>query len=115
MSAIRTNLLFLRTCGTALTIIGIGALVLGAKSLRAQGSPGAGADSCGPASVTPPTGSAAAQFPIFPPGEYPVKLPAMSLLGAPNNLPIRIAAGVDWGQLPEGQEMGIDSERQHRS
>lgn len=105
MSADRRNLLF-RGCSATLTIIGVSVLVLGAKSLRAQGSPGPGADSCGPASVAPPTGSAAAQFPIFPQGQYPVKLPAMSLLGAPNDLPNPYDPGVDWGQLPEGRKWG---------
>ena len=44
--------------------------------------------------------------PIFPPGQYPVKLPAVSLLGARNDLPNPYQAGVDWGQLPEGRKWG---------
>ena len=44
--------------------------------------------------------------PIFPAGQYPVQLPAKSLLGAPNDLPNPFQAGVDWGQLPAGRKWG---------
>ena len=91
---------FLRSSAVALTIFGIGALVIGADSLQAQ-APGPGANTCGRPPAVAPTGRAAE--PIFPPGEYPVKLPAVSLLGARNDLPNPYSAGVDWGQLPEGR------------
>jgi DNA-binding beta-propeller fold protein YncE len=44
--------------------------------------------------------------PIFPPGQYPVHLPAQSLLGARNDLPNPFQPGVDWGQLPPGRKWG---------
>jgi sugar lactone lactonase YvrE len=91
---------FLRSSAVALTIFGIGALVIGADSLQAQ-APGPGAESCGRAPAVAPTGRAAE--PTFPPGEYPVKLPAVSMLGARNDLPNAYSAGVDWGQLPQGR------------
>src|SRR5262249_41185385 len=89
-----------------LAAVAAGVLFLGASRAMAQGSPGPGADACGPVSAAPPTGTAAAEFPIFPQGQYPVKLPAMSLLGAPNDLPNSYNPGVDWGQLPAGRKWG---------
>ena len=93
-----------RSSTATLAIVGVGALVIGVQSLKAQGSPGPGADACGPASVNPTPGRGG--DPIFPPGQYPVKLPAMSLLGAPNNLPNPYGTGADWGQLPSGRVWG---------
>ena len=62
--------------------------------------------SCGvPAAPSPPTGRGQPP-PIFPPGQYPVSLPPMSLLGAPNDLPNPYQPGVDWGQLPPGRKWG---------
>ncbi len=93
----------LRQSGTAaLTIFGV--LLLGAQDLTAQGSPGPGANACAPAASGANAGPSG--DPIFPPGEYPVKLPAKSLLGAPNNLPNPYHAGVDWGLLPPGRVWG---------
>jgi DNA-binding beta-propeller fold protein YncE len=72
-----------------------------------RSSAGPLADSCGV-----PSGPAAAgrggkpAQPIFPDGQYPVKLPAKSLLGAPNTLPNPYRAGVHWGQLPAGRMWG---------
>jgi DNA-binding beta-propeller fold protein YncE len=94
------------------------AIVSAGASLYAQAGGGAAtpsrvsssgplANSCGvPAS--PPAAQAGGRGaqPIFPPGQYPVKLPAKSLLGAPNDLPSSYQAGVDWGQLPEGRRWG---------
>ena len=67
-----------------------------AAALNAQtGSPGPLASSCG---VTPPPASAGPSrggrgLPVFPPGEYPVQLPAVSLLGARNDLPNPYSSG----------------------
>jgi hypothetical protein len=78
----------------------------GAAPVRAS-SAGAQATSCenppGPAAAAEP---ARAAEPIFPPGRYPVQLPAKSLLGAPNDLPNPFQPGVDWGQLPAGRKWG---------
>ena len=52
----------------------------------------------------PPTGRGSE--PIFPPGQYPVKLPAKSLLGAPNDLPNPYQSGIEFGQLPPGRKWG---------
>jgi len=71
---------------------------LTATALHAQtGSPGPLAASCG----LPPNTKLQ-----FPAGQYPVKLPAVSLLGAHNDLPNPFQPGVDWGQLPEGRKWG---------
>src|SRR4051812_44717782 len=78
----------------------------------AASSAGPQATSCGnPTGAGRGGGGAAADAgrdaqPIFPPGQYPVQLPAKSLLGAPNDLPNPFAAGVDWGQLPAGRKWG---------
>ena len=71
------------------------------------GSQGPLADSCG----VPPQGAGnpaqgARGTPVFPAGQYPVKLPAVSLLGAHNDLPDPFQVGVHWGQLPEGRKWG---------
>src|ERR1700686_5178195 len=91
-----------------LAIVAIGALVLAAVRLSADsGSPGPLAQSCG---VPPAAASGQAggnrELPVFPPGQYPVKLPPVSLLGAHNDLPNPYRAGVSWGQLPEGRKWG---------
>ncbi len=44
--------------------------------------------------------------PVFPAGQYPVQLPAVSMLGARNDLPNPYKDGVDWGQLPAGRKWG---------
>ena len=70
------------------------------------GSPGPHADSCG---LNDPAGRTVVEQPtleIYRPGEYPVRLPAMSLLGAPNELPNPYEAGVHWGELPNGRQWG---------
>src|SRR2546429_2750759 len=43
---------------------------------------------------------------IFPAGQYPVSLPATSLLGARNDLPNPYQPAVDFGQLPAGRKWG---------
>lgn len=71
----------------------------------ATSSAGANAYSCGVPSTPPPTGGDVKQA-MFPDGQYPVKLPAVSPLGARNDLPNPYAPGVDWGQLPPGRKWG---------
>ena len=62
------------------------------------GSPGPLADSCGNPSATD---LPEPQTPIFE-GGYPIELPAVSLLGARNDLPNPYEAGLHWGSLPDG-------------
>jgi len=70
------------------------------------GSPaGPLAYSCG-VPATPLEPGASPQQAIFPAGQYPVSLPAMSLLGARNDLPNPFQPGVDFGQLPAGRKWG---------
>jgi DNA-binding beta-propeller fold protein YncE len=94
-------------CACALGIVGLNAQSRGTMPVPST-SAGPQATSCGN-----PIGAGAAApaagrggEPIFPPGQYPVQLPAKSLLGAPNDLPNPFMAGVDWGQLPEGRKWG---------
>ena len=76
-----------------------------AQTTNNSGSPGALADSCGvPAQA--PSSSGARGTPVFPPGQYPVKLPAVSLLGGRNDLPNPFRAGAHWGQLLDGRKWG---------
>jgi hypothetical protein len=75
-------------------------------STPAAGSPaGSAAYTCGNPTNSPQTSGRGAQ-PIFSPGQFPVSLPAISLLGARNDLPDPYEAGVDWGQLPAGRKWG---------
>src|SRR5215831_13128353 len=89
----------------ALMIIGSGLMVQGE-----DGSPGPLAQSCGVPSA--PASAAAGKTggregpPTFPPGQYPIKLPFVSMLGARNDLPNPYRPGVSWGQLPEGRKWG---------
>src|SRR6476619_1446342 len=69
-----------------------------------ESSAGAQATSCG-VPTTPPLAGRGAQ-PTFPPGQYPVTLPAVSHLGARNDLPNPYQAGVDFGQLPASRKWG---------
>jgi DNA-binding beta-propeller fold protein YncE len=86
-----------------LTTGALGALVALAGGLSAgSGSPGPLAQTCGVPSA-PATGRGTPQFPT---DQYPVKLPAVSLLGAHNDLPDPYLPGVSWGQLPEGRKWG---------
>jgi hypothetical protein len=96
-----------------LASVGLAMLVGGAGRLNAQaqsGSPGPLADSCGvpPAASSAPSGapSGGVRLPIFPPGQYPVKLPSVSLLGARNDLPNPYRPAVSWGQLPGARKWG---------
>ncbi len=71
-----------------------------------SGSPaGPVAYSCGVPAAPPATGRGQPQ-PVFPAGQYPVQLPAVSMLGARNDLPNPYQAGVDFGQLPAGRKWG---------
>src|SRR5689334_21033446 len=66
---------------------------------------GPAAYSCG-VPATPLEAGATPQQAIFPAGQYPVTLPAASLLGARNDLPNPYQPGVDFGQLPAGRKWG---------
>jgi hypothetical protein len=98
-------------CLVSLAAVAAVVLLSGAAKLRGDtGSPGPLAQSCGVPSVTAAAAAGRAGagrgLPVFPPGEYPVKLPAVSLLGARNDLPDPYRSGVSWGQLPEGRKWG---------
>jgi len=80
------------------------ALVTVSAFQSSESSAGAQANSCGVPTTPPPTGRGAQ--PTFPPGQYPVSLPAVSHLGARNDLPTPYQAGVDFGQLPAGRKWG---------
>jgi hypothetical protein len=70
-------------------------------------SAGALANSCGVPTTPPPdTAGGRGQLPIFPAGQFPVTLPAVSLLGARNDLPNPYQPGVDWGELPADRKWG---------
>jgi DNA-binding beta-propeller fold protein YncE len=82
---------------------------LGATGVRALAPPpdssaGPLASSCGVPTQSPAGGTT--QQAVFPQGQYPVKLPAASLLGTRNDLPNPYGPGVDWGQLPPGRKWG---------
>ena len=90
------------------------ATALTQSSVTARGQPAVGtssagllADSCGAPTTppSPPAGGRGAQ-PIFPQGQFPISLPAMSHLGARNDLPNPYSPGVHWGRLPDGRTWG---------
>jgi hypothetical protein len=94
-----------------LTALGASMLVGGTGSFSAQaqnGSPGPLAASCGvPTTLSSaPGGGAGRAQPVFQPGQYPVKLPPVSLLGARNDLPNPYRLAMSWGQLSEGRKWG---------
>src|SRR5262245_3751914 len=66
---------------------------------------GLNAYSCG-LPLDPPAPTAKPEQPIFPAGRYPVSLPAVSHLGARNDLPNPYRDGVDWGELPQSRKWG---------
>jgi NHL repeat len=96
-----TRMSLLRASTAALTFAAFTAT--GIATVAAAGSPGPGAHLCVPDPLPAPVKGA---DPIFPPGQYPVKLPAKSLLGAPNDLPDPYAPAEDWGNLPNGRVWG---------
>jgi DNA-binding beta-propeller fold protein YncE len=67
---------------------------------------GVNAYSCGVPTPSAEAASRPAVQPVFPAGKYPVTLPAVSLLGARNDLPNPYRDGADWGQLPAGRKWG---------
>jgi len=74
------------------------------QSAAPESSAGPLANSCGVPTTPPPTGRGAQ--PTFPAGQYPVSLPAVSHLGARNDLPNPYQPGVDFGHLPAGRKWG---------
>lgn len=92
-------------CVVAIITAAAAVLAMPAGRLNAaDGSAGPLAQSCG----VPVAGANTARSgpPVFPLGQYPVKLPAVSMLGARNDLPNPYRPGVSWGQLPEGRKWG---------
>src|SRR5688572_22452970 len=84
-----------------------GELIDGQTPTRSQtSSAGPLAHSCGVPASPPQANGGRGLQPIYPPGQYPVALPAVSLLGARNDLPNPYQSGIDWGQLPEGRRWG---------
>jgi sugar lactone lactonase YvrE len=78
-----------------------------ARATPADSPAGALASSCGvPAAPPAETAGGRGQLPIFPAGRFPVALPAVSLLGARNDLPSPYQPGADWGELPAGRKWG---------
>ena len=77
----------------------------GQASNNAGGSQGPQADSCGVPEQAPRE-QGARGTPIFTAGQFPVKLPPVSLLGARNDLPNPYQPGIHWGQLPAGRKWG---------
>lgn len=100
------SLFMLSAMSTAtLSLVFVGS-ILAVQTNGLGGSPGTLADSCGALVQPGPQGQGSRGMPVFPPGQYPVKLPAVSLLGARNDLPNPFRAGVHWGQLPDGRKWG---------
>ncbi len=66
------------------------------------------ADTCGlqPAPPNSPAGAAGRATRVYPPGQYPIALPAVSLLGARNDLTNLYRPGVHWGKLPDDRVWG---------
>jgi sugar lactone lactonase YvrE len=104
---LRLNRASLRTT-LALTLPVICAFLFPAQALFADGSPGPLAQTCGVPAADATAGRAGrgTALPAFPPGEYPVKLPAISLLGARNDLANPYRPGMSWGDLPNGRKWG---------
>ena len=94
-----------RVSVAVLTTVLIVALAIAERLNADSGSPGPLAQSCGvpPAGANTGVGSGPPQFAL---GQYPVKLPPVSMLGAHNDLPNPYRPGVSWGQLPAGRKWG---------
>jgi streptogramin lyase len=94
-----------------LTAVFSGAAEVGAQTVAPFPTPpasspaGPQAYSCG-IPTTPLEAGARPQQAVFPAGQYPVALPAASLLGARNDLPNPFQPGVDFGELPAGRKWG---------
>ena len=91
----------------AVVLVAILAVEIGAAQSRGTMPAPAAAQGlvCGDTPPNPPPTGRGSE-PIFPPGQYPVKLPAKSLLGAPNDLPNPYQSGIEFGQLPPGRKWG---------
>ena len=106
-----------RTMEAARFVAIVLACLAAASVLRAQNAGGRGqnpgargpggglsSDACG--TPAPLAEGDRPQQPVFPGGEYPVSLPAVSPTGVRNDLPNPYREGVDFGQLPEGRSWG---------
>ena len=119
----RARQMHLASVVLAAALCSVAAMVLTSSDSSAQGA-GQTAGTA-PAFPTPPSSSpagplayscgvppmplepgAAPQQKIFPASQYPVSLPAKSLLGARNDLPNPFQPGVDFGELPTGRKWG---------
>jgi len=89
-------------CAIAISSVAVSAQSNRGTSLT-ESSAGPLASSCG---VPPVEAGQRGRQAVFPLGQYPVKLPAVSMLGARNDLPNPYQPGVDWGQLPAGRKWG---------
>jgi DNA-binding beta-propeller fold protein YncE len=98
---------------SALVALGLATALVGLQAAQsappfpsppASSSAGPLAYSCGVPPNPAPAGRGAP--PVFPAGQFPVQLPAVSMLGARNDLPNPYRDGVDWGQLPAGRKWG---------
>lgn len=88
-----------------IAVVSSGTVATGARQGTSfDSSAGALADSCGGPITPAPPGNG--QPPAFAAGQYPVSLPAVSLLGARNDLPTPYLPGVDFGRLPPGRKWG---------
>jgi sugar lactone lactonase YvrE len=91
-----------------LVVAVLGAVTSGIFGAIAAGAQSGGAPPLGDACGTPPPFAAGERAPqrVYPSGQFPVSLPAISLLGARNDLPNPFQPGVEWGELPPGRQWG---------
>ena len=86
-------------------VVASGIVALGATQRQpADSSAGPLANSCGAPTTPAPASRGTPQ--TFAAGRYPLSLPAVSHLGAPNDLPTPFHPGVHFGRLPPGRTWG---------
>jgi DNA-binding beta-propeller fold protein YncE len=78
--------------------------VAAAPGGRGRGGSAPPGDACG--TPAPLVAGERDQQPVFPAGQYPISLPAVSPTGVRNDLPNPYRDGVDFGRLPEGRQWG---------
>src|SRR5580700_1395658 len=96
--------------GSKSRLIAAGILICGAAIVQAQSTP---AWTVGPyqsrsGGQIPPCGQPQIKIddglPVYPPGEFPIKLPAVSPHGVHNDLPDPYQAPQHFGKLPNGRQ-----------